>query len=65
MQGLLQNWRLIRQAYRRGRKAEWLVDADWETLLEQPIDQVREELGVGEPPVYEQMRSAAAPPLAA
>jgi ubiquinone biosynthesis protein COQ4 len=57
--------RLIRQAYQRGRRATWLLDADWETLFEQPIDQVREQLGVGEPPVYEQLRSAGAPPIAA
>jgi len=57
--------RLIRQAYMRGRRAEWMLDADWETLLEQPIDEVRAQLGVGEPPVYEQMRSPAAPALSA
>jgi ubiquinone biosynthesis protein COQ4 len=57
--------KLIRQGYRRGRKARWLLDADWETLFEQPIEQVREALGVGEPPVYEQMRSPAAPALSA
>lgn len=57
--------RLIRQGFRRGLRANWLVDADWEALLEQPIDSVREQLRVGEPPVYEQLRSAAAPPLSA
>ena len=57
--------RLLRQAYGRGRRAEWLLDADWDMLFEQPIDQVREQLGVGEPPVYEQMRSPAAPALSA
>lgn len=57
--------RLIRQGLRRGMRAKWLVDQDWEALLEQPIDEVREKLGIGAPPVYEQLRSAAAPPLAA
>ncbi len=56
--------RLIRQGLLRGLRANWLVDQDWESLFEQPIDQVREQLGVGTPPVYEQLRSAAAPPLA-
>ncbi len=56
--------RLIRQGLRRGMRAKWLVDEDWESLFEQPIDQVRERFGVGAPPVYEQLRSAAAPPLA-
>ena len=56
--------RLIRQAFRRGRAAEWLIDQDWERLLEQPINELREKLGVGEPLVYEQVRSAGAPLLA-
>jgi ubiquinone biosynthesis protein COQ4 len=55
--------KLIRQAFRRGLRAEWLVDQDWEQLLERPLDEVRAELGVGEPPVYEQRRSAGAPAL--
>ncbi|MBW2313598.1 MAG: hypothetical protein JRH10_05340 [Deltaproteobacteria bacterium] len=55
--------KLIRAAFERGRRCEWLVDQDWETLLEQPIDEVREKLGVGRPPVYVQERSAGAPVL--
>ncbi|MFQ5697390.1 MAG: Coq4 family protein [Myxococcota bacterium] len=57
--------RLIRQGFVRGLRAKWLLDQDWETLFERPIDEVREQLGVGAPPVYEQLRSAGAPPLAA
>lgn len=56
--------RLIRGAFRRGRRAIWLVDLDWEALLPQPIDRLRSDLGVGPPPVYEQVRSAGAPALA-
>ncbi|MCP3985525.1 MAG: hypothetical protein GY723_14135 [bacterium] len=55
--------RLIRQGFLRGLQAKWLIDQDWESLFEQPIDDVRERLGIGTPPVYEQLRSAAAPPL--
>ncbi len=55
--------KLIREAFQRGRRCKWLVDQDWEALFEQPIDEVREKLGVGPPPVYEQMRSAGAPVL--
>jgi ubiquinone biosynthesis protein COQ4 len=55
--------RLIRQAFRRGLRATWLIDQDWEDLLSRPIDDVRGELGVGAPPVYEQLRSAGAPAL--
>jgi ubiquinone biosynthesis protein COQ4 len=55
--------RLIREGFRRGRHATWLVDLDWEALLPQPIDQLRRDLRVGPPPVYEQVRSAGAPVL--
>ena len=51
--------RLIRDAYRRGRKASWLPGADWESMLARPIDEVRAELGLQDLPVYEEMRSAA------
>ncbi len=57
--------RLIRQGLHRGLRAKWLIDQDWESLFEQPIDEVRERLGIGAPPIYEQLRSAAAPPLTA
>jgi ubiquinone biosynthesis protein COQ4 len=43
---------LLRQAFARGRRANWLPAADWEALLERPLDEVRRELGVGEPPQY-------------
>ncbi len=57
--------KLIREAYRRGKRAAPLGEQDWEALFERPIDAVREQLGVGAPPVYEQMRSAGAPALSA
>jgi len=57
--------KLIREAYRRGRRCEWLIDQDWEALFELPIAEVRAKLGVGPPPVYEQMRSEGAPVLTA
>ena len=55
--------RLIRQGLGRGLRAKWLIDEDWESLFEQPINEVREKLGISAPPVYEQLRSAAAPAL--
>ena len=55
----------IRNAYRRGKRAAWLPALEWEALLAKPLAQVREELGFGEPPVYEPMRSSGAPVLAA
>ena len=57
--------KLIREGYRRGRRAKQLLSQDWEQLFERPIDEVREELGVGAPPVYEQLRSTGAPALSA
>jgi ubiquinone biosynthesis protein COQ4 len=56
---------LIREAWRRGRRAAWLPATDWEAMLPRPLHEVREELGLGEPPRYEALRSAGAPALAA
>lgn len=55
--------RLARQAFRRGRRSRWLIDQDWEALLEENLDQLRQRLDVGPAPVYEQLRSAGAPAL--
>lgn len=49
---------LVRDGYRRGRRAAWLPAQDWESLLEEPVDQVRARLGLGAPPVYTPVRSA-------
>lgn len=57
--------KLIREAYRRGKRAKRLVEQDWEALFERPIDEVRRELGIGNPPVYDQLRSAGAPAMSA
>lgn len=50
---------MIREGYRRGRRAGWLPAADWEALLPQPLASVRRTLGVGDPPEYTQLRSEA------
>ncbi|MBW2294857.1 MAG: hypothetical protein JRG89_12295 [Deltaproteobacteria bacterium] len=55
--------RVIRQAYWRGRRADWLIDQDWEALMPLPLDQLREDLGVGKAPDYEPLRSPGAPVL--
>jgi ubiquinone biosynthesis protein COQ4 len=55
---------LIRASYRRGKAAAWLPAVDWEDMLERPLEDVRRELGLGEPPVYEAVRSEGAPALA-
>jgi ubiquinone biosynthesis protein COQ4 len=51
---------LVRRAWWRGRRAAFLPAADWEALLELPLDEVRRRLRVGPPPVYTPLRSAAA-----
>ncbi len=56
--------RLMREGFRRGRRAAWFPGLAWEALLEQPLAQVREQLRVGEPPVYQQVRSEGAPAIA-
>jgi ubiquinone biosynthesis protein COQ4 len=56
--------RLMREAFRRGRRAAWLPAEDWEALLALPLDQVRMRLRVGRPPRYEAVRSTGAPTLA-
>jgi ubiquinone biosynthesis protein COQ4 len=39
-------WRTIWEGYRRGRRAAWLIGADWETLLSQPVDAIRDQFRV-------------------
>ncbi len=57
--GLPRARRMIFEAYRRGRKASWLPAVDWEASLARPLDEVRSDLGIGEVPQYEEVRSAA------
>lgn len=52
---------IIWQGFRRGLRAEWLPDQEWEKLLPRPLDEVRERLRVGPPPAYTQLRSSGAP----
>jgi ubiquinone biosynthesis protein COQ4 len=40
------------QAYRQGRRAGWLIGADWESLLAQPLDAVRAQFRVTPPTWY-------------
>jgi ubiquinone biosynthesis protein COQ4 len=46
--------RLIALARSRAQAAPWLPAEDWESLLELPLDEVRERLRVGAPPAYTQ-----------
>ncbi|MGB0620771.1 MAG: Coq4 family protein [Myxococcota bacterium] len=55
---------LIRDGYRRAGRAGWLPGADWEALLELPLEDVRRRLGVVPIEHYEGFRSEGAPALA-
>ncbi len=55
----------LRDASARGRAAAFLPAADWEALLERPLDEVRRDLRVGSPVAYEEQRSAAGEAAAA
>lgn len=44
--------RLILRSLQRGRSCAWLPAQDWEALLPQPLDSVRQQLEVGEPIAY-------------
>ncbi len=59
-----EQWRLVREAWRRGKNAAWSPGVDWEALLPLPLEDVRARLSVGAPPAYEPLRSAGAPSLA-
>lgn len=57
--------RLIRQGFRRGRQARWLVAADWEALLTRPLAEVRKDFSLNEPEPYVPLWSSGAPTAAA
>ncbi len=53
--------RLIRDGYGRAKNAQWLPGADWEALLERPLEEVRQSLGVVPIGPYAAERSQGAP----
>lgn len=55
--------RVIRDGHRRGKKARWLIDADFEALLKLPLDEVRRMYNIEPGIPYEEVRSAGAPIL--
>jgi len=43
------------QAYKAGKKAAWLPQQDWESLLSQPLEEVRQQLGLTPPETYREV----------
>lgn len=43
------------RGYRDGKKAGWLLAADWEALLEQPLESVRDSYGIPSPERYQRL----------
>ena len=43
------------QGLRDGRRAAWLPAQSWETLLEKPLDQVRQQLYIESPDTYREI----------
>jgi ubiquinone biosynthesis protein COQ4 len=50
--------RAVWEAYRRGRKAGWLIGADWEALLSQPVEAIRAQFGIKPMHRYPQVMAA-------
>lgn len=51
-------WTAAWRAWRDGKRAAWLPAADWEALLEQPLVEVRRQLGIGAPERYQRKLAA-------
>lgn len=51
--------RAVYRAYQDGKRAAWLPAQDWESLLTQPIGQVREKLNIRSPQRYQDLHRAA------
>jgi ubiquinone biosynthesis protein COQ4 len=50
--------RAVFEGYRRGRRAAWLVAADWEKLLAERVDAIRAQYGVLPPAYYPKVLAA-------
>jgi ubiquinone biosynthesis protein COQ4 len=50
--------RAVFEGYRRGRRAAWLVAADWETLLAEPVTAIRSRYGIAPSMLYPKVLAA-------
>ena len=44
--------RMVLEGYRHGKRAGWLVGADWESLLAEPVEAIRARYGIAPPTYY-------------
>jgi ubiquinone biosynthesis protein COQ4 len=54
--------RILVDALARGLRASWLPGVRWEELLPLPLDEVRAQLRLGPPPIYEPFHARDLPP---
>jgi ubiquinone biosynthesis protein COQ4 len=50
---------LVLRGFARGLRARWLPEQDWEALLSEPLERLRNELRISQPPHYTQIRTSA------
>ncbi len=50
-------FRTVWEAYRNGKKAEWLPGVDWEAMLKLPLEEVRRLLNIKTPAVYKDVEA--------
>lgn len=43
----------VREAWRHGGKARWLAEQNWEALLARPLEEIRRELRIAPPALYQ------------
>lgn len=48
-------FKIVRQAYRNGKKAAWLPGVDWEAMLPLPLEEVRRQLNILPPTEYQKI----------
>ncbi len=49
--------RAVIEGYRHGKRAEWLSGQDYEQLMQEPIDRVREQLRIADPVRYRETQA--------
>ena len=56
--------RAVREGYRNGKRAAWLLGEDYEALMHEPIDAARARLRIADPVAYRQAQAAVGAQLA-